>query len=176
VSTSTTTQVVTAPAPTTTDTNTGAGAPYRPTLSSDSTSPSPPSISFCPTGFYACLARAGGGCCQTGRDCQTYSCPPVPLTTIVDTNGVTVVVPATDLPSAQPSKTCAGGWYLCGTEAGPQAGCCPNGYSCGTASCTIISADSTAQVQKVRPSSAAGSISTSLRFLAVLAILAMLAM
>ncbi|KAL7623458.1 hypothetical protein AAE478_007140 [Parahypoxylon ruwenzoriense] len=159
---------------TTTQTTTvsgGAGGgipPYRPTgTSTPTTSPSPttsstssPIPTFCPTGFYACLASAGGGCCRTGRDCSTTSCPAGALTTVVATNGATVVVPASDAAAATrvlPSPTCAGGWYLCsGADAGPIAGCCPEGYVCGVASCTLSAATATATVQKELPSAAAG--------------------
>ena len=140
-----------APPPTTSNSNSNEnpGPPVRPTSSL------PPSNSnsngnegngggintFCPTGFYACVASAGGGCCQTGRDCQTTSCPPVQMTTIVNSNGITVAVPATGVPAAT-TGTCANGWFICGKEAGPVAGCCPSGYSCGTASCTAQAARS----------------------------------
>ncbi|KAM7194754.1 hypothetical protein V8F20_007774 [Naviculisporaceae sp. PSN 640] len=107
---------------------------------------------FCPTGFYACKAVAGGGCCQTGRDCQTTSCPPIQMTTIVNSNGITVAVPATDIPAATTGR-CAEGWFLCGKEAGPVAGCCPSGYSCGTASCTVLNAQVTGTVAKELPGS-----------------------
>jgi progranulin len=123
--------------------STSAGAPFRPTYPEG----------YCPTGFYACLARAGGGCCQTGRDCSTQSCPPTPLTTIT-TNGATIVVPVSDVPSL-PTSTCAGGWYLCGSEAGPVPGCCPDGYQCGIASCTTVAASRTAAIDKQLPRSAA---------------------
>ncbi|KXX81802.1 hypothetical protein MMYC01_202960 [Madurella mycetomatis] len=142
------------PQPTTgTETQTstaGAGAPFRPT-SSSADDPPPPTSTFCPTGFYPCLAHAGGGCCQTGRDCQTTSCPaPTEMTTVVDGNGVTVVVPVGDgVPSSTGAGSCAEGWFLCGTEAGPVAGCCPTGYRCGTASCSIAG---TATVAKELPS------------------------
>ncbi|KAK5658553.1 hypothetical protein OQA88_1946 [Cercophora sp. LCS_1] len=125
----------------------GAGAPYRPTSSSTDGV-----VTFCPTGFYACLASAGGGCCQTGRDCQTTSCPPVTMTTIVNTHGITVVVPAEGAPEAT-TGTCATGWFLCGSEAGPLPGCCPSGYDCGTASCSMITAGATATVAKAFPES-----------------------
>ncbi|KAI1085248.1 hypothetical protein F5B20DRAFT_590006 [Whalleya microplaca] len=151
-------------APSTTATDTGGIPPYRPTSgTSTSASPSPTSTdasspSYCPTGFYACLASAGGGCCRTGRDCSTTSCPPVASTTITTANGVTVVVPVTDAnaaSAAQPSPTCAGGWFLCGSDAGPVAGCCPTGYNCGTASCTLSAATATATVQKALPNEGA---------------------
>ncbi|KAK4190667.1 hypothetical protein QBC35DRAFT_489416 [Podospora australis] len=151
---------------TATDTN-AAGAPIRPTSSSSSPSNSPsPSESpssdsgddisntstFCPTGFYACKASAGGGCCQTGRDCATTSCPPMSMTTIVS-DGVTVVVPA--IPTAAPpvgtgpAEKCADGWFLCGRDAGPVAGCCPSGYNCGQASCTTVGGGATGVMAKV---------------------------
>ncbi|KAK4121090.1 hypothetical protein N657DRAFT_578450 [Parathielavia appendiculata] len=154
--TSTTTSTITA----STSSGSGAGAPFRPTSSSDSpdntntnTNTNSPSLSssssssYCPTGFYPCLARAGGGCCQTGRDCATTTCPPPPtpttqMTTVVDGNGVTVVVPVGsgggETTAVDGGGGCAGGWYLCGSEGGDVAGCCPTGYECGTASCFAV--------------------------------------
>ncbi|OTA95100.1 hypothetical protein M434DRAFT_394155 [Hypoxylon sp. CO27-5] len=166
--TSTTTQTTTAtPTPTTpsstgaTNTYTGGIPPYRPTSGSSATSSDTSSLSYCPTGFYPCLASAGGGCCRTGRDCSTTSCPPPPASTTIISNGVTVVVPLTDAQAASSAltttaaATCASGWFLCGADAGPVAGCCPSGYSCGTASCTLSTSTATATVQKELPSSAA---------------------
>ncbi|KAK2034669.1 hypothetical protein LX32DRAFT_578732 [Colletotrichum zoysiae] len=125
--------------------------PFRPTSINPGEGGGPPVTSaYCPTGFYACLARAGGGCCQTGRDCATTSCPPTPSVTIIS-NGVTVVVPATDVPEPQATETCAGGWFLCGEEGGPVPGCCPSGYECGIASCTSISPSVTGEIQKHFP-------------------------
>lgn len=140
-------------------TDDGLGAPYRPT-SLTNTAPKPTGTgtgSYCPTGFYPCLASAGAGCCQTGRDCQTTSCPPPPvMTTIVATDGVTVVVPVGGDSPAATTGQCAGGWFLCGTEAGPVAGCCPSGYECGTASCFVQGqAGETGAVGKVVPGEAA---------------------
>ncbi|KAI1850620.1 hypothetical protein JX266_003902 [Neoarthrinium moseri] len=164
VQTTTSTAVATTTAGTLTATSTATGTgtgtetglpPFRPTSGSDTTSTA--TGDYCPTGFYACLARAGSGCCRTGRDCITTSCPPVSSTTITS-NGVTLVVPATEVPSsdAGPTSTCAGGWYLCGTDAGPIAGCCPSGYACGTASCTLSTSTATATVQKEFPSAGCG--------------------
>ncbi|KAI1327261.1 hypothetical protein F5Y16DRAFT_372492 [Xylariaceae sp. FL0255] len=115
-----------------------------------------PSTSYCPTGFYGCLATAGSGCCRTGRDCSTTSCPPIASTTIVETDGMTIVVPASDAASYTATSTvgsCATGWFLCGTgaAAGTVAGCCPSGYVCGTASCTLSAATATVTVQKELP-------------------------
>ncbi|KAK0728446.1 hypothetical protein B0T26DRAFT_738787 [Lasiosphaeria miniovina] len=133
----------------------GAGAPYRPTSSPSDGSTD--TNTFCPTGFYPCLASAGGGCCQTGRDCHTTSCPPVALTTIVNGGGVTVVVPANADATATAAAKCADGWFLCGADAGPVAGCCPSGYGCGTASCSSVAgtadAAGTASVAKALPGS-----------------------
>lgn len=131
------------PAPSTTKGG-GGVAPVKPTASD----------TFCPTGFYGCLATAGGGCCQTGRDCAVTSCPPMSSTT-VESNGVTIVVPVTGIPSQTADKTCAGGWFLCGEDGGPIPGCCPSGYSCGTASCSIAVATATDTVQKKFPNQAA---------------------
>ncbi|KAK7965258.1 hypothetical protein PG996_000387 [Apiospora saccharicola] len=148
--------------------DTGGLPPYRPTsgsgspvVTTDEPAPSPttePPSDYCPTGFYACLATAGSGCCRTGRDCVTTSCPPIAKTTLIS-NGLTLVVPVTDVPEAPPTppttSTCAGGWFLCPGDAGPVAGCCPSGYECGTASCTLSAATATVTVQKELP--AAGS-------------------
>ncbi|KAI0595369.1 hypothetical protein F4775DRAFT_373243 [Biscogniauxia sp. FL1348] len=162
--TSTVTQTTTAGASSssssiTTTTTTAAGIPpVRPTSSgSQTSSPAPTTTSastdagYCPTGFYACLATAGSGCCRTGRDCSTTSCPPPPAMTTYTANGVTVAVPAADAsrasaagPDAAP--TCAAGWFMC-----TDAGCCPDGYVCGTASCTLSAAAETATVQKEMP-------------------------
>ncbi|GJC79396.1 hypothetical protein ColLi_02234 [Colletotrichum liriopes] len=129
----------------------GAVPPFRPTSTNSGEDGSPPITSaYCPTGFYACLARAGGGCCQTGRDCATTSCPPTPSTTIIS-NGVTVVVPVTDVPEPQATETCASGWFLCGEEGGPVPGCCPSGYECGIASCSSVSPSQTGEIQKHFP-------------------------
>lgn len=131
-----------------TDTATG-GAPYRPTTEPATTDDSS-SQENCPTGFYGCLATHGGGCCQTDRDCETHSCPPQASTTLVS-DGRTIVAPATDVPSNTATSTCAGGWFMCGKEGGPVAGCCPSGYDCGTASCFSAQASQTEQVQKEFP-------------------------
>lgn len=159
--TKTTTETVTA-----TGTVTG-GAPWRPTgTSSDSSSSSSSSSTTeettqqgCPTGFYGCLATHGGGCCQTDRDCQTHSCPPQASTTVVS-DGRTIVVLASDVPSAAATSTCASGWFMCGSDAGAKAGCCPSGYDCGTASCFSASASHTGSVQKEQPKKAAGMANT----------------
>lgn len=150
VPTKTSTAVNTA---TTTDSATG-NPPWRPIGSSEVTS-APESTSAltqtgCPTGFYGCLATHGGGCCRTDRDCHTYSCPPPTSTTLVS-NGATIVVPAINMPAPTAGATCAGGWFMCGKDAGAVAGCCPSGYECGTASCITIGATGTGQVQKQAP-------------------------
>lgn len=136
----------------------GASAPVRPTSDggggSSSATTSRPS-GYCPTGFYACSAVYGGGCCQTGRDCQVTSCPSTASTTVVS-DGVTVVVPASDASAATATSegSCAGGWTLC-PSSGATAGCCPGGYSCGTASCFLATGSATASVAKELPGSGA---------------------
>lgn len=143
--TRTETEIVTA-----TGTATGA-PPWRPTaITSEEDTPTSyeETQTGCPTAFYGCLARHGGGCCQTDRNCDTHSCPSTPTTII--TNGVTIVVPASNVP-ASTTSTCAGGWFMCGKDAGPVAGCCPSGYSCGTASCYTVEASQTGRVQKEFP-------------------------
>ncbi|KAI3322465.1 hypothetical protein HD806DRAFT_126371 [Xylariaceae sp. AK1471] len=159
-STSTVTQAATTSP---SNTNSGSGSstgtglpPVRPTSSTPNTDITTGTNSYCPTGFYGCLATAGSGCCRTGRDCSTTSCPPVASTTIT-TSGATIVVPLTDADAFTPTATaCASGWFLCGADAGPVSGCCPSGYMCGTASCTLSAATATATVQKELPGNAAG--------------------
>ncbi|KAH9900272.1 hypothetical protein F4778DRAFT_741010 [Xylariomycetidae sp. FL2044] len=166
---STVTQTTTASVPETeTDTDTGGLPPVRPTSSSPDPTTTAPSSSaaipsdYCPTGFYACLASAGSGCCRTGRDCATTSCPPPAMTTLTS-NGVTIVVAITDADAAAAAATatataeCAAGWFMCGADAGPVAGCCPSGYDCGTASCTLTAdgGAATATVGKELPGSGA---------------------
>ena len=72
------------------------------------------------------------------------------MTTIVNANGVTVVVPASGVPASSVGS-CAQGWFLCGDEGGAVPGCCPSGYACGTASCGIEVAGQTAGVAKGLP-------------------------
>ncbi|XDG04567.1 hypothetical protein ABKA04_004182 [Annulohypoxylon sp. FPYF3050] len=171
ISASPTTQIITTTATVTNPTTITAsgGIPaYRPTSGSSSpltTSPTTQTsatTSYCPTGFYACLARQGGGCCRTGRDCSTSSCPsPPPSTTIINANGATIVVPLSDAQAvtatATGTATCASGWFMCSSESGGGAtpGCCPDGYGCGTASCTLSASTATVTVMKHLPSSGA---------------------
>lgn len=109
------------------------------TITSPSPTTSSTSLDYCPTGFYPCLASAGGGCCQTGRDCSVTHCPPIELSTIINTNGQTIAVPITAVPTTTSATgTCANGWYMCGKEAGPLPGCCPRGYACGSVSCSVV--------------------------------------
>lgn len=150
-SSSTTSTISKTSTSTSTSSSGDASAPVRPTSGTTSTV-----SDFCPTGFYACSAVYGGGCCQTGRDCQTTSCPSTAYTTIIS-SGVTIAVPATDVPATTTTGTCAGGWSLCPTSAGPTAGCCPSGYSCGTASCFLATGSATASLAKEIPDSAARS-------------------
>lgn len=159
-STITTTQTVT---PSTT-TSAGVVPPWRPTsdqsraatTTEEEPEASEPPEDYCPTGFYQCLARQGGGCCRTGRDCSTFDCPTTASTTIVS-DGATIVVPVTDAPESQPTESCADGWFMCGSDAGPVAGCCPSGYECGVASCTTVQASQTEEIQKMLPDSGARS-------------------
>ncbi|PYH81983.1 hypothetical protein BO82DRAFT_71765 [Aspergillus uvarum CBS 121591] len=127
------------------------------TSSSTSKTTSTATVSVCPTGFYACSAYYQGGCCRTGRDCDTTSCPATPSTTIAS-DGVTIVVPvttatgtATTAPSSSSSSAgrCASGWFSCADTVG--GGCCPTGYRCGS-SCTAVST-ATETVSKEQPTS-----------------------
>lgn len=138
---------------TTTSSATGV-APIRPTTDS-ATSTSFDSGS-CPTGFYACEAFYQGGCCRTGRDCQTTSCPPTSSTTIVS-GTATIVVPVDGAATvATPSGVCATGWSSCAASVG--GNCCPSGWECGTASCSSISPSQTNLLQKGSPNAGQSSI------------------
>ncbi|KAF3345216.1 hypothetical protein VdG1_05537 [Verticillium dahliae VDG1] len=183
--TRTSTSILT-PTPSTTTVNTVVIPPYRPTSAESQTTesttletaPAETPEDYCPTGFYACLAREGGGCCRTGRDCATVDCPTTPLTTIT-TDGATIVVPVTDArdaADAQATETCASGWFLCGDEGGPVAGCCPSGFECGTASCTSASASQTGEVQKVFPEAEGGARDHGVRLMSVIALASMVAL
>lgn len=114
--------------------------PARPTsLSTATTSKSSSETgSICPIGFYACSAVYQGGCCRTGRDCDTASCPTISSTAVVSNNDETIVAPAVSTDSA----TCAGGWFGCDESMG--GGCCPTGFACGSASCTASGGSVTA--------------------------------
>ncbi|RAL11517.1 putative GPI anchored protein [Aspergillus homomorphus CBS 101889] len=140
--------------------------PARPTSVSTATSSSTSkttdsaTVSVCPTGFYACSAYYQGGCCRTGRDCDSTSCPAIPSTTLAS-DGVTIVIPeatatgtattTTSSSSSSSSSTgrCASGWFSCADTVG--GGCCPTGYRCGT-SCTAVST-ATETVSKEQPTS-----------------------
>lgn len=112
--------------------------PARPTSSSTTSHASTSRVDICPTGFYACSAVYHGGCCQTGRNCDTTSCPTTSSTTFTS-NGETIVVPVTTGSSHNTGK-CARGWFSCADTAG--GGCCPVGFACGT-SCTATAAQTT---------------------------------
>lgn len=112
--------------------------PARPTSLSTTSHASTSRVDVCPTGFYACSAVYHGGCCQTGRDCDTTSCPTTSSTTLT-TNGKTIIVPVTTGTSHNTGK-CAKGWFSCADTAG--GGCCPSGFACGT-SCTATAATTT---------------------------------
>ncbi|KAF2262277.1 hypothetical protein CC78DRAFT_582761 [Lojkania enalia] len=133
-------------------------APVRPTSESLPPSNAPTtsgtSVSVCPTGFYVCSAYYPSGCCRVGRDCQTTgSCIPISTITIVDSNGVTVVAPtgASFATTAQPSGTCATGWFSCASSLGGL--CCPNGFTCGE-QCSTSVAGGTQVVDKMAPGTA----------------------
>ena len=128
-------------------TNTGDGLlpPALPTSRSTTTGTTTSRFDICPTGFYACSAVYHGGCCQTGRDCDTTSCPTISSTTFTS-DGVTLVVPATTGTSSGSTEKCASGWFQCADTAG--GGCCPRGYACGS-SCTATAARTTVAKEEV---------------------------
>lgn len=146
-------------------TTTGSAAPpVRPTTETTttettttvpgSTSTSDTDIVGCPTGFYACSAYYQGGCCQVGRDCGSTSCPASASTTLVDSNGITIVAPTGSgitAPASLLTGSCAQGWATCAPSVG--GGCCPSGYACETATCAAVSGGS--DVGKLAPESGA---------------------
>ncbi|EFQ96682.1 hypothetical protein MGYG_08605 [Nannizzia gypsea CBS 118893] len=125
--------------------------PGRPTSNPSTSTASIPDL--CPIGFYACSAVYGGGCCQTGRNCETTSCPVTASLTTVESNGVTVVIPVETTPTsapATPTRRCAEGWMSCAPS--DSGGCCPNGYQCGQVSCTASATNiGTAVIGKAQP-------------------------
>jgi Predicted solute binding protein len=112
-------------------TNDGLAPPARPTNLSTVTSATRGS-DVCPTGFYACSAVYQGGCCRTGRVCDTTSCPTTSSTTIIS-DGVTIEAPVATTTQHSGGNRCAQGWFHCADTVG--GGCCPTGFACG-ASCT----------------------------------------
>ncbi|KAH6712810.1 hypothetical protein BKA61DRAFT_484723 [Leptodontidium sp. MPI-SDFR-AT-0119] len=127
--------------------------PVRPTSGTSSTTTPTTSSDLgpttCPTGFYACQAYYEGGCCRTGRNCEKTSCPPISSTTIIS-SGVTIVVPVGSAAAvATPTGACASGWQTCPASVG--GNCCPNGWGCGTASCSSVGPTNTAVLQKASP-------------------------
>ncbi|KAF0322345.1 hypothetical protein RB213_010157 [Colletotrichum asianum] len=72
----------------------------------------------CSTGYAACPASLGGGCCQSGYECATDSC-----------------YATTSAP-----RTCAGqvGYFACDPVMG--GGCCPEGYRCERGSNCVAAA------------------------------------
>jgi hypothetical protein len=129
--------------------------PDRPTSLSTSTTSS--TESSCPTGFYACAAVYQGGCCRTGRDCDTTSCPAIPSTTIVS-NDQTIVIPEATTTatssggSGGSSSGCASGWFNCADTVG--GGCCPSGYACGRKLYSCTSSINLGDCRERGPSSA----------------------
>jgi len=125
-------------------------APVRPTSDTPTTTQTTTGpATLCPTGFYACSAYYAGGCCRTGRNCDTTSCPATSSTTIIS-SGVTVVVPVGPAATLNsPTGNCATGWATCDPTLG--GNCCPSGWQCGTASCSSPGATATEYLQKASP-------------------------
>ncbi|KAL1964266.1 hypothetical protein VTN77DRAFT_7086 [Rasamsonia byssochlamydoides] len=128
--------------------------PVRPTTESQTITTITSAASVCPTGFYACSAVYQGGCCRIGRDCDTTSCPVTSSTTVLNSDGVTVVVPVPTASTAT-GGSCASGWFSCAATVG--GGCCPSGFACGSSSCTAFaSVTATATVAKSQPGNGSG--------------------
>jgi hypothetical protein len=132
-------------------------APYRPTSVGDTTTTMHSSIpgAGCPTGYYACLAYYPGRCCQIGRDCSHTSCPIEASTTLVNSNGLTIIAPTgsgVSRNSVAITGACASGWVSCAVGFG--GGCCPAGYACGTSCTATASGGQGNVVGKTAPNSA----------------------
>ncbi|KAJ5429336.1 hypothetical protein N7491_006352 [Penicillium cf. griseofulvum] len=134
-----------------TSTNDSLAPPARPTNISTVTSATR-GEDVCPTGFYACSAVYHGGCCRTGRDCDTTSCPITPSTTIIS-NGVTIVAPVATTTEHSGGNRCAQGWFHCADTVG--GGCCPMGFACGS-SCTARDTAFATTVAKEHATAASG--------------------
>ncbi|KAF4153220.1 hypothetical protein CNMCM8927_001652 [Aspergillus lentulus] len=133
----------------TTQSTGGLTPPARPTsLSTATTSQSSQTGSICPTGFYACSAYYEGGCCRTGRDCDTTSCPAKASSTITS-DGRTIVVPAQTTTAASGTGRCASGWFSCADTVG--GGCCPTGYACGSSCTAVASVSASGTLAKSQP-------------------------
>ncbi|KAF3007698.1 hypothetical protein E8E13_009428 [Curvularia kusanoi] len=129
-------------------------APVRPTSQGTTAVTSPASEGdVCPTGFYVCSAYYPSGCCRVGRDCQTTgSCIIPPSTTVLATNGVTIVAPtgaSVATPGPAQGGSCPSAWFSCPAEQG--GNCCPNGYACGE-QCTATASGVSSIEAKVTPS------------------------
>ncbi|KAI9712542.1 MAG: hypothetical protein M1812_006851 [Candelaria pacifica] len=139
----------------------------------------------CPDGFYQCSAYYRGGCCRVGRDCGMTSCPTLGTTAILTSNGITIIaLSGASIATANPSQSsasapnsvtsaptptstaaggvraqagnggCPSGWSSCAPSA--NGGCCPDGFSCETATCAApAGATGAMNVGKVAPSGAA---------------------
>lgn len=155
------------------DQSTITSTPVLSTSSASSTSTA--AVSGCPTGFYMCSAYYLGGCCRVDRNCDTYSCPSSESTSVITSNGLTIVAPAgassaseytsgaagvitytstttpgaTATAAANDQDGCASGWSLCAASVG--GGCCPSGFVCGPSCTATISGES--NVGKEAPSS-----------------------
>ncbi|KAL4879474.1 hypothetical protein BJY04DRAFT_193507 [Aspergillus karnatakaensis] len=169
-STTTTTDTSTTADSTTSSDGTSSGdlsPPDRPTSISTTTSSGTETETetetetACPTGFYACAAFYQGGCCRTGRDCDTTSCPAIPSTTIVS-NDNTIVIPEPtstaesneEEESGDGPRQCATGWFRCADTVG--GGCCPTGYACGSSCTAVPAASTTGTVAKEAPTIESG--------------------
>ena len=103
----------------------------------------------CSTGFKACPASLGGGCCRTDRDCGPTECPASSSSSSSSsvssmTLDGTLIAPVrptsgSDGPSTTTATntvtevTCPTGFYQC--AAFYRGGCCRVGRDCGTTSC-----------------------------------------
>lgn len=80
---------------------------------------------------------------------DVISCPPTSSTTIIS-QGRTVIVPVgSAATTASPTGACATSWSSCAPSLG--GNCCPDGWQCGSASCTSAGPSGTGVEQKQSP-------------------------
>jgi progranulin len=139
-SSSTTTVVVSSPSssavvaapPTTSPTSApSASQSAAGTITTITSTATPPNTLVCSSGFRSCPASLGGGCCPTDRACGRDICPE-------QTSTATVAAPVRPTsgdptPSDTSITGCPTGFYAC--SAFYQGGCCRFGRDCAPTSC-----------------------------------------
>ena len=98
------------------------GSNWQPKSSAHNTSRA---LQSCSTGYYACSAALGGGCCPSGYTCTTTSC--------IGSGSGSGSGSSSGSSTGSGSGSCDAGWYACSAALGGD--CCPSGTTCTTTSC-----------------------------------------